>query len=66
MNKGLRTYLERCKARPVEPKALEKYEKDMLEETIPQIIADIKRNQKSVVEMRFSPSAASRSKKPSN
>ncbi len=64
MNKGLKTYLKKCKAKPVEPDDLEKYEKNMLNETIPQITEDIKQNQESVIELRFSLPAASRSKKP--
>lgn len=62
MNKRLRNYLSECKAQPIEPKSFEKYETVMLEETIPQIIANIKQNQESVAELRFSPTAASRSK----
>ncbi len=59
MNEGLKAYLEKCNTKPVEPELLEKYKTVMKEETIPKIIADIKKNREAVFEFRFSPRKAS-------
>lgn len=47
MNKGLREYLDRIGAKPVDPKTLAHYERKMREEVIPAIDRDMKANRRA-------------------
>ena len=66
MNKRLRDYLAKRGAKPLDNKVLDDYANSMAENTIPQIVEDIKQSEQLAAELRFSPPATSRWKKKLN
>ena len=63
MDKQFKEYLASRGATPLDPSVLENYTTTMTEKVIPQIIDDIEQRERLAAELRFSPSAISRSKK---
>ena len=55
MNKGLRAYLKRIGAQPVDRKIVEEYDRDMRERTIPEIERKLRKSAALTAEMRFCP-----------
>lgn len=66
MNKRLNDYLDKRDAKPLDEHVVEKYTAAMKNETIPQIVKDIKRNEELAAELRFSPGTASRRDRKNN
>jgi len=63
MDKALKKYLAERGATPLDPNLLQAHATKMTKDVIPQIVDDIRKHEQLVAELRFSPSATSRSKK---
>ena len=66
MNKRLNEYLDEQGAKALDEHIVEKYTAAMKNETIPQIVEDIKRNEERAAALRFSPSTTSRRDRKNN
>ena len=66
MNKRLNDYLDERDAKELDERIVEKYTAAMKNETIPQIVEDIKRNEELAAALRFSPGTASRRERKNN
>ena len=63
MDERLKKYLDERGATPLDASVLESYATTMTESVIPLIDEDIKQREQLAAELRFSPSATSRTKK---
>ena len=66
MNKRLKDYLSKRGAKPLDASVIENYTKTMRESTVPEIIKDIKQNERLSAELRFLPTTTAKRKRRDN